>query len=454
MNIVKELSEDLTATVHIKLSPADYEIKVNEQIKKTQKSANMPGFRKGMVPTGMIRKMYGKAILFDELNKLVSESLEKYITENKIEILGNPLPKPIAEMETDWENPKDYEFSFDIGIAPDFDLQLPPKKKLPFYEIEVDAKRIDEYVEDIRSRQGTFSNPDKADESCILFGKFEELDDTGTVKENGIHHTSTLLVKALKDEQAIQKFNGSQKGDVVRFNLQKAFDSNATEIATMLQIKKEEAETLTSDFSFTIETVNKRVPAEINQELFDKLYEPGTVTSEDAFREKISSEISGLFNVESEKKLKHDLEDVLLDELGFSLPDNFLKRWMLSINEKSVSQDQLETEYPHHARGIKWRLIENKIFKENNLDITEDEIMNFARQLVYEQFARYGSNHIDEETINQMATRYMQKRENLNYIIESITGRKVFQYLNAIVAKDIKKVNYDEFVKIVTEHKH
>jgi trigger factor len=455
MDIVKEVSEDLTATVHIKLTPADYEGKVNEQIKKTQKTANMPGFRKGMVPTGMIRKMYGKAILFDELNKLVSESLEKYITENQIEILGNPIPQPLKELDTNWEKPLDYEFAFDLGLAPTFDLQLPPATALPFYEIQVDEKKIDEYLEDIRNRHGTFSNPETADVKSILYGHFEELDTEGKVKENGIKNTTTLFIEFIKDEETKNKFIGSKTGDVFTVDIQKAFDHNATEISAMLAIKKDLAAILVSSFQYTIESVNSREPAEINQELFDKVYGEGKVTSEQEFRDRLKNEIAEAYKLEGERKLQHDLEDVLLDEVKFTLPDNFLKRWMLTLNEeKPVTPEQLENEYPHHARGIKWRLIENKIFRENNLTIEDLEVLNFARQVVFEKVSRYGSQFTDEETINRMADTYLKKTENLNFVMESITGRKVFQFLNAIITKDIKKVSEEEFKKIVTEHHH
>jgi len=454
MDIVKEIAEDLTATVRIKLTPADYEGKVNEMIKKTQKTANMPGFRKGMVPVGMIRKMYGKAILFDELNKIVSESLEKYITENNIEILGNPLPRPLQELQMDWEKPLDYEFSFDLGLAPQFDLQLPIKQAVQVYEIEVDDKRVNDYVEEIRMRSGTLANTEISDDKSIFYGQFEELDETGQVKEGGIKNASTLFPDKLKDDSIKKQLTGIQQGDQVVMNLQKAYDGNVAEIAKTLQIKQDEASRMSSDFRFTANSISNQVPAEMNQELFNKVYGEGIVNSEAEFREKVRGEIAAMFSNESDRKLQHDLEDVLLEEVKFSLPDNFLKRWMHSINEKPVTEGQLDEEYPRHARGIKWRLIENKIFKENGLNITNDEIMNFAKQLVYDQFARYGSQFTEEETVNQMAERYIKKDENLNYIIESITGRKVFQLLTTMIKKDVKKVTYDEFVKIVTEHRH
>ncbi len=454
MDIVKELTEDLTATVRIRLTPSDYEGKVNEMLKKTQKTANMPGFRKGMVPAGMIRKMYGKAILFDELNKLVSESLENYIKTNQLEILGNPIPQPIRELEADWEKPLDYEFSFDLGLAPAFELTLPPKKAVPFYEIEIHDTQVQQYLDSVRKRFGTFAEQETTDEQCILYGHFEELDEAGLVKENGIKNTSTMTMEGIRDEAIKKSLLGTKKGDVTVLNPGRITGHDASEMAAMLQLKKEQAMQLQSDFNFTIESINKQEPAALNQHFFDQVFGEGTVTSEQDFMDRIKAKLSSMYLNESELKLQHDLEDVLLEEVNVSLPDNFLKRWMLTVDEKPTTAEQIEKEYPRHARGIKWRLIENKIFKDNQLDFGEEEIMNFARQLVYDQFARYGSRNIDEETIHKMAMRYLQKPENMNYVMESLTGRKVFEFLRNLVNKDIKKISYEDFIKTVTEHRH
>jgi trigger factor len=455
MEITKESIGELNEIVSIQLKPEDYREKVDASIKKAKKNMNVPGFRPGHVPEGMVRKMYGKAILADELNKIVSESLENFLKENKINILGHPLP--VKEngngSKNNWENPSEFEFKFELGLAPQFKLTLPPDHIFPYYEIQVDDSKVDTYVDDIRKRHGKHSQPESADEKSVLYASFIEVGADNVPVENGITTKTTIAVDLVKDSGIKKSLVGLKKDDAVVINVVKAMDSE-TEVSHMLNIPKEKVAEIKNNFELKIISVNNVESAELNQELFEKVYGKDTVKSEEEFREKLKAEISSMFAVESERKLQHDIQDELLHHFKINLPDNFLKRWLMDANEKPITADQVEKEYNSYSTGMKWKLIENSIIRENNIRVTDEEIENFSKQLIVNQFAQYGSSYLTDEMISDMTKRYLSKEENVNHVIGSLSDRKVFNFLASIVKRDVKKTSYDEFIKIVKEHKH
>lgn len=453
MNITREEIGTLNEVLKISLSPEDYLQKFESEVKKVQKSMNLPGFRPGHVPVGLVKKRYGKAILIDELNKLVSGSLESYITDNKLDILGSPIPQPSDDSINNWDEPGNFEFNFEIGLAPQFSLTLPPSKTFDQYEIIVDEEKVSQYVDDIRRKYGKFSNPEVSDEETIFYGDFAELDEAGAVKENGITSRSTLSVAAVKDASIKKSLIGVKKGDVIKFNLATAFAHENDEIAHMLNLPVEKVEGLTSDFNFTIDTVNRVELAEMNQEFFDKIYGEGVVSSEEQFREKVRSEIAGVYTQDTDMKLKHDLEDHLLDELSIKLPDDFLRKWLQTAVEKPLSPEQVEKEYGGYSRGMKLRLIENRVFRDQNMQITQEEIREMARQYIMHQFSGYAAG-LTEDIMDNLIKRYLEKRESVERIIETLSDRKVFNYLKSIAKVNVKKVTYDEFVNVVKSHQH
>ena len=453
MEITKESIGELNEVVKIQLKPEDYKDKVNETIKKTRRSVQMPGFRPGHVPEGMIRKMYGRSILADELNKIVSESLNNFISENKIDILGQPLPYKIEDNKINWDNPNEFEFQFEVGISPKFNLSLPPDHVFPYYEIKVDDAKMETYVEDIRRKYGTHSTPEISDEQSVLYASFTEVNSDNIPVPDGISAKTTLSIDLVKDEKEKKKLIGLKIDDVVVINVVKAMN-DVTEVSYMLNIPKEKVKDLNNNFELKIISVNKVEKADLNQELFDKVYGKDIIKDETEFREKVRSEIAAMFAVESDRKLQHDIEDNLLDTLKISLPDNFLKRWLQETNDKPVTAEEVEQDYKKYSGRMKWQLIENRIVHENNIQVTKEEIENFSKQMIVNQFAQYGNTYLTDEMISDMAKRYMGKEENVKMIIQNISERKAFNYLNSIVKKDVKKVSYDEFIKIVKEHKH
>ncbi|KXK44900.1 MAG: trigger factor [Bacteroidetes bacterium OLB10] len=449
MNITKEDVTQLNSLIRIKLTPSDYKNDVDTAIKKFRKSATMPGFRAGHVPEGMIRKMYGKSFLADELNRIVSKSLHEYLKENNLMVLGDPLPKD-TEHTNNFENPSDFEFLFEIGLAPAINFDVASIAAVDYYEIEVDDKRVETYIDDLRRKHGKFSNPEQAEENSILYGELAELDENGNVKEGGITSTTTLSVELVKDADTRKKLIGIKKDDSVVFNPNKAMQ-DVTEVAYMLRIDKDKAEKLTSDFQYKILSVNKVEKADINQELFDKVFGENTVTTEQDFRERVKADIAAMFRHESIHKFNHDTEDAILKQMNLSLPDEFLKKWIMTMNEKPITTEQLEKEYPSYSREMQWRMIENEIATKQNIKVEQEDLKQYAASVIMQQFGQYS---LGAEMIEDFANRYLQKQENVSKAAEAVKSKKVFDYLNQMVPKNVKNVTYDEFTHIVREHKH
>ena len=452
MNITQEKIDDLNAVLKIQLKPEDYKGPVDDAIKKYAKKVTMQGFRPGMVPVGMVRKMYGKALLADELNRLVADSVDKYITEQKLELLGHPMAKPENDFEMDWEQPADFEFAFEMGIAPQISLNLPPAKTFTYYEISVDDKTINAEVERLQKQYGEYLNPETTDVDSSVFVKVEELEN-GELKEGGITNKSYLLIDKITDKKVQEKFIGKKIGDGADFNPVKAID-NTEEVKYLLGLKVKEVASYSKDFRFTIDQIHKVAKAQINSELFDKVYGEGKVTTEEEFRDKIREEIAQSYRNESEHKLKHDLEDYFLHEMKINLPDDFLKRWLVQTNKK-LTVEQMEKEYPLYQRDLKWRLVETKIFKDNNLEITNAEIEAYARNLIVDQYVRYGQAHLLTEEILQNSVKdYLAKEGSVERAAENISSRKVFEFLSPIISKEVKNMTHDEFGEMMKAHTH
>lgn len=447
MNISKHQHDDLTAVIKIQLQPADYQEQVNSVIKKYAKTASVPGFRPGHVPVGMIRKMYGSSVMLEELNKMVTENLSKYIFDNKIEILGSPLPKK-GETELVLEEGRDFEFMYEIGLAPKFSVQL-PKGKTPYYTVKVDEKMIDEDVNDIRRRYGKFSNPEASEETSVLYGEFNELDEEGNIREGGTKTTTTLAIDRMPEVKDRKPFIGLKKGDTVDYNPMKAI-RNEVEVAAMLKIGKDHP-SLHSNYRFTVMTVSKIEQADLNQELFDKLYEAGTVTNEKEFREKVKEGIASYFERESDRKLRKDLRNSMLESTTIPLPDEFLKRMVKANQEKPMDDHEFDHQYYHMAEDLRWNLILSQIAAEQNLVLQEEEIRNASRAMMRQQFAQYGIYDMDDAKVEDMSNRYLMEEGNYERFERTLREGKVFEYLKKSVKLDTNELAYDDFVSRMNE---
>jgi trigger factor len=453
MNILQENIDTLNAVLKVQLTPEDYKPQVDDAIRKYKKKASMPGFRPGHVPENLVRKMYGKSLLVDELNRIVADSVDKFIAENKLNVLGNPMPKPDNDFEMNWDKPENFEFAFDLALAPEVNLSLPTAHTFTAYDVQVQEKSIDEEIDKLARRFGNYTIPEVTDADCSVYGTFREVDAAGNVLEGGHTHQAFMTINNIANETSRAKFYGVKVSDSITFN-PVADIRIESEVKYLLGIKEGNVSDYDKDFEFTIERINKVEKAEFNQALFDQVYGENVVTDIASFREKIRAEIAQGYGYESENSLKHEMEDVLLKEANLTLPDEFLKRWLKQSNEK-ITDEQLVNEYHQYARDLKWRLIENKIYADQNMTINKDEIENYARTMIIDQYMRYGQAHmLDEEKLKEMTMKYVSNQESVQRIIESLSGRKVFEYLNQIVTKDVKKISHDEFIDLMSRHKH
>lgn len=444
MNIIQENIDELNAVLKVKVVAEDYLPKVETALKDYQKKANIPGFRPGKVPTGMIKKMYGKSIMVDEINKLLNDSLYKYLNENKIEVLGNPLPK--ADSVIDWDNQQEFEFLYEMGLAPKFNVELSAKDKFEYHTVKVDDAIVTKYTTDIAKRYGKVEPVEVSGEGDLLNGDFVELDANGEILAGGIFKTGSLFLERIKDEATKKALTGLKKEDKVVLDAQKISD-NATELATLLGIEKEAAETLTSKIQFTVKSISRLGAAEINQELFDKIYGPGNVTSEEEFKAKIKDELASMFVNDSERKFYNEVVEYLMNKINFNLPNEFLKRWIVAVNEKPVTAEQIELEFDGYSKGLKWQLIENKIIKENDIKVASEELIAHTKQLILQQFGQMGQAPMSDEDLDKTAQRVLANEEEAKKLYEKLYGQKVMDLFKTKFTLENKEVAYDDFFK-------
>ena len=367
MNITQEKTGNLNAVVKIKIAPADYTGKVEKAIKDQAKKAQLPGFRKGMVPAAHIKKMYGKSILVEEVNNLLNDTLSNYIAEQKIEILGQPLPKMDDEREFKWDNTDDFEFDYELGLAPAFDVNLSSKDKFTEYVIKADQETLESRIKNIRRSYGKMTNPEVSADDDVLYAELNQVTEDGTAVEGGITSTASVRLDQIKDKKILKSLIGLKKDDEVTIDIQKAFEDAAV-IAKALNISEEEAAALKANFKLHVKNVNRLEESDLNQEFFDKLFGEGTVTDEAGFKAKITEEVEGMFKQDAERKLSNDIYEALLAKHTFELPDEFLRRWLKATNEK-LTDEELAEGYDDFAKNLKWTLIENKIIKDNSIEM-------------------------------------------------------------------------------------
>ncbi|MCX2430948.1 trigger factor [Pedobacter sp. GR22-10] len=446
MNITQEKTGNLNAVVKIKIAPADYSTKVEKAIKDQAKKAQLPGFRKGMVPPAHIKKMYGKSILVEEVNNLLNDTLSNYIAEQKLEILGQPLPQLENEREFKWDNTDEFEFDYELGLAPAFDVNVSSKDKYTEYVIKADEKTLEERVKNIRRSYGKMTNPEVSAEGDVLYAELVQLGADGAVFEGGIANSATLRLDLIKDEAILKTLVGLKKDDVVVINLTKALDDQAA-VAKALNISEEDAADLKSDFQLTVKNVNRLEESDLNQEFYNKIFPDGAVTDEAAFRAKIAEEVEGMFKQDAERKLSNDIYEDLLKKHTFELPDEFLRRWLKATNEK-LTDEELAEGYDDFAKNLKWTLIENKIIKDNSIEIKYEDVVQAAKAKLDAQFRMYSPAPLPEDQLAQYAVQFLQEKENANRVFEEVKALKTFEQIKSIVTLEQKDIDYDKFVEL------
>jgi trigger factor len=447
MKITRENIDELNAVLKVKVEKADYEEKVENVLKDYRKKANIKGFRPGMVPIGVIKKMYGKAVKVDEINKCVTGNIQKYLTDEKIEILGDPLSKSDEQDNIDFDVQDEFDFSFELGLTPVIELGISKKNKVDFYNIAIDDKMKNDYISNYTRRYGEFTKADVTEDKDIIKGKIEALDNSGNLAPDGpANDFSSLAIDIIKDEEIKKSFMGRVLTDSVDFDIKKAFP-NDNEIAGLLNKKKEEVAAIEGNFRFTISEITRFHPAEVGKELFDKIYGEGVVNNEEEFSKKIESEIAASLKTESDFKLMQDIKKLTIEKTDFKLPEDFLKRWLLKVNEKTT-REQVDKEFASFRSDLKWQLIKNKVAKENEIKITEEEMQKESENITRLQFRQYGLFYATDEQISNYAKETLKREEDAKRIADKILDDKVIGVLKDVVKIEDKSVTVEEFNKL------
>jgi trigger factor len=441
MNITRNNIDKLNAEIRIAVGPEDYENRVNEGLKKVQRKATLPGFRPGKVPSGLIKKQYGNAILVDELNKLLDESIQKYIEENKLDILGHPLPK--TQEKIDFEKQKEFEFVYELGLVPEFSVSLDKNRTFRYKTVKVDDGLVDKYVNDIRRNHGERISPDVASEKDTLEVDINELDENGDIRAGGIFKKTNLQLGRIQNEQTRLKFTGTRVDDKVVIHVNDLYETDFDK-SIGLGVDKETAATIDCRIQVTVRGISRVNDAELNQELFDRLYGEGKVTSEEEFRTRVREELAQMFRADSERFFIRDMEERFVEEVDIRLPDEFLKRWITTSNEKPITTEEIEKEYPMYAKGMRWQLIQNKIIGENNIRVTKEEAEAEAGAYIRSEYSRYGYTP-DEGQISKHVQEILSKEKDRRKIYENLFARKVADVVKEKCTIETAEVSYEDF---------
>ena len=438
MNITRESIDKLNAVVKIEIAKADYSEKVEKILTDFRKSANIPGFRKGQVPMGLVKKQHGKAILADEVNKILQESLGKYLNDEKLDVLGSPLPKFQDEMNWDAE---DFSFEFEIGLSPEFDIKLKAKKAITKYTITADKKMIDDQLVNIQKQYGKLTPKtviEKDDEVTGVFFNDSE----------GIESTATFTLDKLKGKSNLSAFTAAKVDDVLTLNTKGLFQ-DSHDLTTFLKVDHDTAHGLDVEVTFTISEVNSRENAELDQELFDKLFGEGTVKSVTELRAKITEDAEKQFVQQADQKFLNDVTEYLVENTKFDLPAQFLKKWIQTAGEEKLDAAQANDEYEKSEKSMRYQLIESKLIVDNNLQVNFEDLKAFTSEMIKTQMAQFGQMNPTEKEIEDIVARVLSNQEEVKRISEQLTSQKLLDFYKESVNYKDKKLAYEAFVKEV-----
>ena len=449
MKVSFENQDKVNGLMTIIVEESDYKEKVEKSLKDYRKQANIPGFRKGMAPMGLIKKQYGEYLKLDTINKVVGEELYKYIKDNKINMLGEPLPSAKQEAQ-DLEKEPPYTFYFDIAVAPELKVELTSKDKLPYYDIKVDDATVDKQVDIFASRTGQYVKAEEYQKNDMLKGDLRELDEKGNTKEGGITlEAAVMMPEFIKVEDQRKLFDNAKLGDVIVFNPRKAYPDNDSEIAALLKIKREEVAQHEGDFSYQITEISRFEKAEVNQALFDQIYGEGEVKSLEEFKTKIAEGIKEQTVTDCDYKFLLDVRSYLEGKVGkLTFPDEILKRVML-LNNKERGEEFVEKNYEASIQQLTWHLIKEQLVEANKVKIEDKDVREAAKETARIQFAQYGMIQVPEEYVDNYVTEMFKKKENVDAFVDRAIDLKLIEALKKVVTLETKEVTLDEFNKIV-----
>jgi trigger factor len=442
MNISHQNIDDINANIQVEIAPEDYNPQVDKAIKDQAKQAKLPGFRPGMVPTGHIKRMYGKAILFDEINKIINDKIAEYISEQKLEVLGQPLPKEEdKDGQYNWDFKDTFNFDYEIGLAPQFDIPFSNETEFTEYDIKADEETLAERIKNLRRSYGKMTNPEVSEEGDVLYATLKQ------DKEEGIEKTTSIRTDIIEDAKVKKSLVGLKKDDTVKVDVKKAF--KVADLARILGVTEDEAENLdVTKFELTVKNINRLEESDLNQEFFDKLFPAGEVTTEEQFNEKVKEEVENLFKQNSAQKLRNDMYTFGMEKVDAKFPEEFLKKWLKATNP-NLEATEIEEGFEDFLNNLKWTIIENRIVTANNLEVKSDEVVDLAKERIYAQIKMYNINEEPtDEQLQQFAMQLLGDREQANRLFEEVKALKVFDQLKETVKIKSKKIDFDKFEKL------
>ena len=450
MNIQFECADKVNGLMTITIEQADYQEQVDKKLKDYRKKAQVPGFRPGMVPMGLIKRQYGTAVKVDEVNRILSDKLFEYVRQNNIQMLGEPLPNEERQQPQDLQGDGPFVFVFDIAIAPEFTAELTGKDKIDYYDIKVDDKIIDEQVQMFQSQTGEFVEVQEWSGNDTLKGDLRQLDAEGNTLEGGLEVEGGMVMPSyVKGEDEKKKFEGAKPGDIIVFNPKKAYPDNDAEVAALLKVDKDQVKDLESDFSFQITEIRHFQPHAVDQDLFDRIFGEGNVTDEASFRQKIADGIKPQFVGNSDFKFLQDVRKYMEEKVGdLQFPEAILKRVMLQ-NNKDKGADFVEKNFEGSIKELKWHLIKEQLVNACQVKVEDADLKQVAKGAIRQQFAQYGMNNVPDDVLENYAEEQLKKRENIEGYVERAIDVKLMQALKQVVKLNVKEVTLDEFNKMM-----
>ena len=449
MNVSLQNIDKVSAQLTVKLEKADYQEKVEKSLKNIRQKANIPGFRPGMVPMGLVKKQYGKAVLAEEVNKLLQEKVYDYIKENKINILGEPLPNEEKQQLIDFDTMEDFEFVFDIALAPEFKAELSSSDTVDYYNINVDEEMVDRQVKAYTQRNGKYEKVDVYEDKDMLKGLLAELDENGNTKEGGIQVEGAVMMPSyMKNDEQKAIFANAKVNDVLVFNPHTAWEGNAAELSSLLKIDKEEAAEMKSNFSYQVEEVTRFVEGELTQEIFDQVCGKDVVKTEEEFRAKIKEVIANQFVADSDYKFLIDVRKMLMEKVGkLEFPDALLKR-IMRMNNQDKDEKFVDDNYDKSIEELTWHLIKEQLVKANNIKVEQEDVVNMAKEATRAQFAQYGMMSVPEDLLENYAKEMLKKKESVEGLVNRVVETKLASALKSQVKLNNKTISAEEFNKM------
>ena len=428
---------------------SDYMDLVTKSLSSSRKKMNIPGFRVGKVPMSLVRKQYGTSVMVEEINKLLSANIQQYISENKILMIGGPIP---IDEDVDFINNKDFTFKYELGLQPVIDLSSVEKSKIDILEINPDKEKVNEHIESLKKRYGNIINPDVIQEGDMLNVEFSELDDDKKLKVGGVVKATSLLLDKVEDKSIKKKFLSSKKMDTIIFNPKKAF-TNQSDLSSMLGVKKEEIDNLSVTFNCQIQNISRLIPSELNNEFFKKAYPDKEIKTKKQFESAVIDELKSNYVRESDNKFFNDASSLFIEKVKINLPEEFLNKWLRKNAKKEFKDEEFNVEFQKYLKYISWQLIENKICTDNNIKVTNDELKAYAKSQMLQQMKNYGNVNLGDKEIDGIVANILNNEKESERMMNELIAIRLIDYFKSKMKLNSKTVTFNEFVKLVNNKK-